>query len=48
MGPPDPRIREMRMNFDTEHWLRKAPTDILPSHTVFIDLTKDEPDLLGG
>ncbi len=47
MGPPDPRIREMRMNFDTrERRLRKAPTDILPSHTVFIDLTKDEPELL--
>lgn len=47
MGPPEPRVREMRMNFDTDHWqLRKAPTDILPSHTVFIDLTRDEEQIL--
>ncbi len=47
MGPPEPRVREMRMNFDTRHWrLRKAPTDILPSHTVFIDLSRDEDSIL--
>ncbi len=49
MGPPDAHVREMRMNFDTTNWqLRKAPTDILPSHTVFIDLALDENSILSG
>jgi lipid II:glycine glycyltransferase (peptidoglycan interpeptide bridge formation enzyme) len=48
MGNPEPHIREMRMNFGTQNWkLRKAPTDILPSSTVFLDVKKDENQLLG-
>ena len=46
-GPPKTRIREMRMNFDTKHWnLRKAPTDLLPTDTVLLDLTADEDRIL--
>jgi lipid II:glycine glycyltransferase (peptidoglycan interpeptide bridge formation enzyme) len=47
VGPPEPRIREFRMNYGTVNWnLRKAPTDILPSSTLFIDLNRSEQDLL--
>lgn len=46
-GPPEPRIQEMRMNFDTEKWnLRKASTDILPANTLFINLQSDTDFLL--
>ncbi|HEY8401828.1 MAG TPA: peptidoglycan bridge formation glycyltransferase FemA/FemB family protein [Cytophagaceae bacterium] len=38
-GPPEPRVRELRMNFGTREWrLRKAPSDVLPSSTFFIDI----------
>lgn len=38
-GPPEIRVREFRMNYGTKEWnLRKAPSDILPSSTLFIDL----------
>lgn len=44
---PDPRVQEMRMNFGTHfHNLFKAPTDILPAHTVFLDLEKANDQLL--
>jgi lipid II:glycine glycyltransferase (peptidoglycan interpeptide bridge formation enzyme) len=47
LGPPEPRVQEMRMNFDTVNWnLRKAPTDILPANTLFLDLNNDEELLL--
>lgn len=47
LGPPEPYVREMRMNFDTEKWkLRKSPSDNLPSHTIFLDLRKNEEELL--
>ena len=47
MGPPAPVTRELRMNFDTKKRnLRKSPTDILPSHTIFLDLKKEEEILL--
>lgn len=47
LGPPEPRIRELRMNFNTRHWnLHKAVTDILPSNTVFLNLSKSRSDLL--
>ncbi|HQB78870.1 MAG TPA: peptidoglycan bridge formation glycyltransferase FemA/FemB family protein [Tenuifilaceae bacterium] len=47
LGPPDPKSQEIRMNIGSAHWnLRKAPTDILPSNTVFLDLTPDEDTLL--
>jgi lipid II:glycine glycyltransferase (peptidoglycan interpeptide bridge formation enzyme) len=43
-GPPEPRIRELRMNFGTRSWnLRKAPTDMHPPDTVVLDLRKPTP-----
>ena len=46
---PEPRIREMRMNFGTAEWnLRKAPTDLLPPDTVVLDLSVGEQRLLSG
>ncbi len=47
-GRPDPRLRELRINFGTgEPPIRKAPTDVLPIDTVVIDL-RDEPTLLSS
>jgi len=47
LGPPDTRLQELRINFDTQNWnLRKAPSDVLPSNTIFLDLTKDKEKLL--
>ena len=46
---PDPRFREMRMNFGTEQWaLRKAPSDVQPPHTLVLDLTPTEGELLAN
>ena len=46
-GPPEPRIQEMRMNFDTRNWnLQKAPSDVLPAHTIFLDLKQEEESIL--
>lgn len=48
VGAPAPEIREMRMNFCTEHRaLRKGPTDIMPTDTVILDLARSEEDILG-
>ncbi|MFO8085300.1 MAG: peptidoglycan bridge formation glycyltransferase FemA/FemB family protein [Desulfobacterales bacterium] len=47
LGPPEPRIRELRMNFNTNNWnLHKAVTDILPSNTVLLNLSKSQNHLL--
>src|SRR6056297_858537 len=47
LGKPRTGVREMRMNFDTRHWnLRKAPTDLLPTDTVILDLQTDKNRLL--
>lgn len=49
IGVPEKRIQELRFNFNTEHWnLRKANTDILPSNTIFMDLNKNEDDILAN
>jgi lipid II:glycine glycyltransferase (peptidoglycan interpeptide bridge formation enzyme) len=46
-GPPEPRVQEMRMNFATKNYnLRKAPTDILPTNTIFMNLKTDRELLL--
>ncbi len=48
-GPPDAHIQELRMNFDTRHYkLRKAPSNMLPAHTVILNLNQNEADILGG
>lgn len=47
IGPPGVKSQEMRVNFNTKKWnLFKSPTDILPSNTFFLDLTKTNDDLL--
>ncbi|NCA84021.1 MAG: peptidoglycan bridge formation glycyltransferase FemA/FemB family protein [Clostridia bacterium] len=49
LGPPDSRIQEMRLNYNTVKWnLRKAPSNILPSNTIFLDLKKEPDSLLGA
>ena len=47
IGPPAKLSQEIRLNFDTQKWnLKKANTNILPSDTTFIDLKKDDTQLL--
>ncbi|GET22060.1 lipid II:glycine glycyltransferase FemX [Prolixibacter denitrificans] len=47
LGPPEPHYQEMRVNFNTHNWnLRKAPSDLLPSHTIFLDLNHNQDTLL--
>ncbi|GET28417.1 peptidoglycan bridge formation glycyltransferase FemA/FemB family protein [Prolixibacter sp. SD074] len=47
LGPPEPHYQEMRINFNTQNWnLRKAPSDLLPSHTIFLDLSHNHDMLL--
>ena len=44
---PSPEFRELRMNYNTHHHaLRKSPTNILPSNTIFLDLDRTEQDIL--
>ena len=48
-GPPEPRVRELRMNFGCRHWnLRKALTDIQPPDTVVLDLDRSARSILLG
>jgi len=47
IGPPTIMLQELRFNIDTHrHNLRKAPSNILPSNTIFLDLRKNEAELL--
>lgn len=49
IGPPVPRIREMRMNFGSGKWnLFKAPTDLKPTDTVVLDLSPPEEKILSS
>ncbi len=44
---PDPRIREIRMNFGTRNWkLKKAPVDMTVAHSCLVDIEGDESQLL--
>jgi len=48
-GPPDPRVREVRMNFGSAtRNLRKAQTDVQPPDTVIVRLDRDEAAILRG
>ncbi len=48
LAPPDDQTQELRVNFNTHNWnLKKSPVDILPKNTFFIDLKKDEKEILG-
>ncbi|MCB2196869.1 MAG: peptidoglycan bridge formation glycyltransferase FemA/FemB family protein [Bacteroidetes bacterium] len=47
VGPPEKKNQELRLNFSTHNWnLKKANTNVLPKDTLFIDLTKNEEDIL--
>lgn len=46
-GPPDKKYQEFKMNYGTMEWnLRKCNSDILPSTTIFLDLSPDKDDIL--
>ena len=46
-APPEPRVREMRMNFGCRRWaLRKARTDLQPPDTCLFDLGPEPASLL--
>ena len=48
-GPPEPRVRELRMNFGCRRWnLRKSLTDIQPPDTVMLDLDRSARSILAG
>lgn len=47
LGPPQSRIQEFRVNFNTVNWnLKKSPEDMLPKNTFFLDLNQNEKELL--
>ncbi len=47
IGPPDKKYQEFHLNYNTINWnLRKSNSDILPSTTVFLDLTLSEDEIL--
>lgn len=47
LGPPAQQLQELRFNFTTHNRnFRKALSNILPSNTIFLDLSKDEASLL--
>ncbi|MBI1307036.1 MAG: peptidoglycan bridge formation glycyltransferase FemA/FemB family protein [Bacteroidetes bacterium] len=49
LGPPTATTQEFRVNFNTTNWnLRKSAGDVLPKNTFFLDLKKDEEDLLSN
>ena len=49
LGPPETRIQELRVNMSTNNWnLQKAPSNILPSNTILLNLKKGENDLLNS
>ena len=46
-GEPEQSAQEFRFNYNTHEWnFRKAATNILPSHTIFLDLTAEKEILL--
>lgn len=48
-GPPQNHIQELRFNFNTHNWnFQKTTTNILPSNTIFLDLSKSEQELLSA
>lgn len=47
LGPPQAKMQELRFNFNTCSWnLKKAPTNILPSNTIYLDLRHEPEGLL--
>ncbi|MBF0651698.1 peptidoglycan bridge formation glycyltransferase FemA/FemB family protein [Dysgonomonas sp. GY75] len=46
-GPPDKKFQEFNLNYNTIEWnLRKSNSDILPSTTVFLNLSLSEEEIL--
>lgn len=46
-GEPEQSSQEFRFNYNTEQWnFRKAASNILPSHTIYLDLTINREILL--
>lgn len=46
---PEPRLREIRMNFGTDSWnLRKAPLDMTVADSYIVDIGRAEAEILGG
>lgn len=49
LGAPEPRVRETRMNWGTEHHaLCVSPSGGLPPDTILMDLAPSEEEILGG
>ncbi len=47
LGPPEKRIQEFRINYNTINWnLKKSNSDILPTSTIFLDLTRSEDEIM--
>ncbi len=47
LGPPEVRTQEFKMNFETEKWnLFRAPTNVLPTNTIMLNIGKTDDDLL--
>lgn len=45
-GPPDKKFQEFRFNYNTVKWnFEKTISNILPTNTIFLDLTKDTASL---
>jgi lipid II:glycine glycyltransferase (peptidoglycan interpeptide bridge formation enzyme) len=48
-GEPEIYARELRFNINTVNWnFRKAASNILPSNTVFVDLSKSTEEILAA
>ncbi len=46
-GEPEQSSQEFRFNYNTQQWnFRKATTNILPSHTIYLNLKEDKEILL--
>lgn len=49
IGPPAFESQELRLNFNTKKWnIVKSQTDVLPTNTIFLNLEKNETNLLGN
>ncbi len=47
IGPPERQYQEFQLNYGTTNWgLRKCNSDILPTTTIFLDLSKSESEIL--
>ncbi len=49
MGEPVTSAQELRFNFNTQNWnFRKASYNILPSNTVYLNLRREEDEILAS